>query len=253
MKKQAYCDEELVMGNERGMAKQTKLILDPRTKLFLVLCMGFSIAVVVPMYVEVINILLSACLFVLNGQVKTAVKLTVFFFVLAALSYIPQSTRFFATVVLPVSFMIRRFMLPIVAGKYLIDSTPVGLLMSALEKLKIPTNVVIMLSVMFRFFPTLGEEYRSIKNAMKMRGIGVNTLNVMLRPLVTLEYVMVPLLSSASRIGDELAAAGHTKGVDVPGNKIRYKTARFGIADIFVSLYIAAGICEIVGTRLHTW
>ena len=243
-----------MMGNERNLAgQQAKLILDPRTKLFLVLCMGLSIVAFVPLYVEAVNITLFACLFLLNGQAKTAVKLIVFFFVLVALSYVPQNTGALASIVLPVSFMIRRFMLPIVAGKYLIDSTPVGLLMSVLEKLKIPASIVIMLSVMFRFFPTLGEEYRSIKNAMKMRGIGLNALNVMRRPLVTLEYVMVPLLSSASRIGDELAAAGHTKGVDAPGKKVRYKTARFGIADVFMSLYIAAGFCVVIGSRLYAW
>ena len=235
------------------MEQQAKLVLDPRTKLFLVLCMGLSIALPVPMYVEAVNITFFACLFFLNGQAKTAVKLLLFFGVLAALSYVPQDAGFLGGIVLPAAFMVRRFMLPIVAGKYLIDSTPIGLLMSALEKLKMPANIVITLSVMFRFFPTLGEEYRCIKNAMKMRGIGLNVLNVVLHPLMTLEYVMVPLLSSASRIGDELAAAGHTKGVDAPGKKIRYKNARFGIADIFASLYIIAGFCAVIGTRLHTW
>lgn len=235
------------------MEQQAKLVLDPRTKLFLVLCMGLSIALPVPMYVEAVNITFFACLFFLNGQAKTAVKLLLFFGVLAALSYVPQDAGFLGGIVLPAAFMVRRFMLPIVAGKYLIDSTPIGLLMSALEKLKMPANIVITLSVMFRFFPTLGEEYRCIKNAMKMRGIGLNALNVVLHPLATLEYVMVPLLSSASRIGDELAAAGHTKGVDAPGKKIRYKNARFGIADIFASLYIIAGFCAVIGTRLHTW
>jgi len=235
------------------LEQQAKLVLDPRTKLFLVLCMGLSIALPVPMYVEAVNITFFACLFFLNGQAKTAVKLLLFFGVLAALSYMPQDAGFLGGIVLPAAFMVRRFMLPIVAGKYLIDSTPIGLLMSALEKLKMPANIVITLSVMFRFFPTLGEEYRCIKNAMKMRGIGLNALNVIRRPLMTLEYVMVPLLSSASRIGDELAAAGHTKGVDAPGKKIRYKNARFGIADIFASLYIIAGFCAVIGTRLHTW
>ena len=235
------------------MEQQAKLILDPRTKLFLVLCMGLSIALPVPMYVEAVNITFFACLFFLNGQAKTAVKLLLFFGVLAALSYVPQDAGFLGGIVLPAAFMVRRFMLPVIAGKYLIDSTPIGLLMSALEKLKMPANIVITLSVMFRFFPTLGEEYRCIKNAMKMRGIGLNALNVVSHPLLMLEYVMVPLLSSASRIGDELAAAGHTKGVDAPGKKVRYKTARFGIADIFVSLYIIAGFCVIIGTRLHTW
>ena len=66
--------------------------------------MGLSIALLVPMYVEAVNIALFACLFLLNGQAKTAVKLLLFFGVLAALSYVPQNTGAFAGVVLPVSF-----------------------------------------------------------------------------------------------------------------------------------------------------
>lgn len=230
-----------------------KLILDPRTKIFLVLAMGVSITILVPIYVEILSAALLAFLFAANGQLKSALKLMVFFLFLAALTYLPKDLPGVSTIVLPVGFMIRRFMMPIVAGKYLIDSTPVGLLMNALEKLKLPPSLVITVAVMFRFFPTLKEEAAHIKNAMKMRGIGLNAVNVICKPLLTLEYVMVPLLSSASRIGDELAAAGHTKGVDAPGKKVRYKTARFGLADIFVSLYIAAGFCAVIGSRLNAW
>ena len=230
-----------------------KLILDPRTKLFLVLAMGVSITILVPIYVEILSAALLAFLFAANGQFKSALKLMVFFLFLAALTYLPKDLPGVSTIVLPVGFMIRRFMMPIVAGNYLIASTPVGLLMNALEKLKLPPSLVITVAVMFRFFPTLKEEAAHIKNAMKMRGIGLNAVNVICKPLLTLEYVMVPLLSSASRIGDELAAAGHTKGVDAPGKKVRYKTARFGLADIFVSLYIAAGFCAVIGSRLYTW
>ena len=230
-----------------------KLILDPRTKIFLVLAMGVSITILVPIYVEILSAALLAFLFAANGQLKSALKLMVFFLFLAALTYLPKDLPGVSTIVLPVGFMIRRFMMPIVAGKYLIDSTPVGLLMNALEKLKLPPSLVITVAVMFRFFPTLKEEAAHIKNAMKMRDIGLNAVNVICKPLLTLEYVMVPLLSSASRIGDELAAAGHTKGVDAPGKKVRYKTARFGLADIFVSLYIAAGFCAVIGSRLYTW
>ncbi|WP_428768979.1 energy-coupling factor transporter transmembrane component T [Treponema sp. HNW] len=233
--------------------QNVKVSLDPRTKIFLVLAMGVSITILVPIYVEVLSALLLAFLFLTNGQVRAALKLTLFFFFLAALTYLPESLPGVTSVILPVGFMVRRFMMPIVAGKYLIDSTPVGLIMNALEKLKLPYSLVITVAVMFRFFPTLQEEYANIKNAMKMRGIGLNALNVIRKPLLTLEYVMVPLLSSASRIGDELAAAGHTKGVDAPGKKVRYKTARFTLADIFIFLYIVAVFVAAAGTRMYIW
>ena len=233
------------------MEKQAILVLDPRTKIFLVLAMGASITILVPIYVEILSAALLAFLFVMNRQVKSAIKLMTVFLFLAGLTYLPQDIPGVTSIVMPVGFMVRRFMMPIVAGNYLISSTPVGLLMNALEKLKLPFSVVITIAVMFRFFPTLKEEYGHIKNAMKMRGIGLNAVNVISRPILTLEYMMVPLLSSASRIGDELAAAGHTKGVDAPAKKVRYKTSRFTAADAFIFLYriavfIAAGI-----TRIH--
>ena len=215
--------------------------------------MCVSITLSVPVYVEVLSALLLAFLFLTNGQVRAALKLTLFFLFLAGLTYLPENIPGVTAVVLPVGFMVRRFMMPIVAGKYLIDSTPVGLLINALEKLKLPYSLVITVAVMFRFFPTLKEEFAHIKNAMKMRGIGLNAANVIRKPLLTLEYVMVPLLSSSSRIGDELAAAGHTRGIDAPGKKIRYKTARFTLADVFVSLYIATGFCAVIGSRLNAW
>ena len=232
------------------MEKRAILVLDPRTKIFLVLAMGASITILVPIYVEILSAALLAFLFVMNRQVKSAIKLMAVFLFLARLTYLPQDIPGVTSIVMPIGFIVRRFMMPIVAGNYLISSTPVGLLMNALEKLKLPFSVVITIAVMFRFFPTLKEEYGHIKNAMKMRGIGLNAVNVISKPILTLEYMMVPLLSSASRIGDELAAAGHTKGVDAPAKKVRYKTSRFTAADAFIFLYIiavfiAAGITRI--------
>jgi len=233
------------------MEKRAILVLDPRTKIFLVLAMGASITILVPIYVEILSAALLAFLFVMNRQVKSAIKLMTVFLFLAVLTYLPQDIPGVTSIVMPVGFMVRRFMMPIVAGNYLISSTPVGLLMNALEKLKLPFSVVITIAVMFRFFPTLKEEYGHIKNAMKMRGIGLNAVNVISRPILTLEYMMVPLLSSASRIGDELAAAGHTKGVDAPAKKVRYKTSRFTAADAFIFLYIIAVFIAAGITRIH--
>lgn len=233
------------------MEKRAILVLDPRTKIFLVLAMGASITILVPIYVEILSAALLAFLFVMNRQVKSAIKLMTVFLFLAGLTYLPQDIPGVTSIVMPLGFMIRRFMMPIVAGNYLISSTPVGLLMNALEKLKLPFSVVITIAVMFRFFPTLKEEYGHIKNAMKMRGIGLNAVNVISKPILTLEYMMVPLLSSASRIGDELAAAGHTKGVDAPAKKVRYKTSRFTAADAFIFLYIIAVFIAAGITRIH--
>lgn len=46
-----------------------------------------------------------------------------------------------------------------------------GIAMASMERMHIPQKITIPMSVMFRFFPTVGEEYGSIADAMRMRGI----------------------------------------------------------------------------------
>src|SRR5699024_6252346 len=63
-------------------------------------------------------------------------------------------------------------MLPgFVMGYYLISTTTVSEFVAAMERMHIPQKIVIPVSVVFRFFPTVREEYAAIRDAMKMRGI----------------------------------------------------------------------------------
>ena len=93
-------------------------------------------------------------------------------------------------------------------GYYLIESTTVSEFVAAMERVHIPQKIVIPLSVVFRFFPTIREEYAAIGDAMKMRGI--STLR---SPIKMLEYRVVPLMISIANIGEELSAAALTRGL----------------------------------------
>lgn len=64
-----------------------------------------------------------------------------------------------------------RFMPGIAMASYMVGTTTVSEFMAALERMHIPQKITIPMSVMFRFFPTVGEEYGSITDAMRMRGI----------------------------------------------------------------------------------
>ena len=70
------------------------------------------------------------------------------------------------------------------------------------------------MSVMFRFFPTVAEESRSINDAMRMRGVGLRSIGD--NPTVLLEYRLVPLLMAVVKIGDELSASALTRGLGGP-------------------------------------
>ena len=64
-----------------------------------------------------------------------------------------------------------RFAPGIMTGAYLISSTSVSEFIGAMERMHITEKIVIPMSVIFRFFPTISEEYQAIRDAMKMRNI----------------------------------------------------------------------------------
>lgn len=84
--------------------------------------------------------------------------------------------------------------------------------MAAMNRMRLPQGLAISIAVMMRFFPTLSEEYRSIRDAMRMRGIAFGGGKV----TKMIEYRLVPLLFSCISIGDELSAAAVTRGLGAP-------------------------------------
>jgi energy-coupling factor transport system permease protein len=125
--------------------------------------------------------------------------------------------------------------MPIVAmATYAVRTTQVSELVAALERLRMPAALVIPLSVVLRFLPTIGEEYASIADAMRMRGISFR--GRVRNPIALLEYRMVPLLISLVRIGDELTAAALTRGLGGSRRRTHVCRTGFGRRDLFVAL-----------------
>ena len=75
-----------------------------------------------------------------------------------------------------------------------------------MERMHVTEKIIIPLSVIFRFFPTIKEEYQAIRDAMKMRNIRFGGKN----PFLMIEYRLIPLMVSVIKIGDELSAAALT-------------------------------------------
>lgn len=118
-----------------------------------------------------------------------------------------------------------------IMGYYLVSTTTVSEFVAAMERMRVPQKVVIPVSVVFRFFPTVKEEYAAIRDAMKMRGI--TTLR---SPMKMLEYRVVPLMISIAKIGEELSAAALTRGLGAPQKRTNICTIKFGPLDVFFFL-----------------
>jgi len=114
--------------------------------------------------------------------------------------------------VLAYASIIMQFMPTMITVWYCIGTTKISEFMAAMNRMHLPQGLSISIAVMMRFFPTLAEEYRSIRDAMKMRGIrfGGGKVSKMA------EYRLIPLLFSSISIGDELSAAAVTRGLGAP-------------------------------------
>ncbi len=102
-----------------------------------------------------------------------------------------------------------RFLPSIMMGRYLMETTTVSEFTAAMKKMHVSDKLIIPLSVMFRFFPTVIDEANSINAAMRMRGICLGGKHA----LKIIEYRMVPLMTCCVTIGEELSAAALTRGL----------------------------------------
>ena len=232
-------------------SRQKKSLLDPRTKMLLVITItsvvigggnGGTMNIIKPVLTAV-----PLLLFLAERKWKAAViYLAVYIAAFSGeLVLVPITQGFLNFIVVACCGMFSRFMPGIAMGSYLVSTTTVSEFMAAMERLRLPQKITIPLSVMFRFFPTIVEEYGAIGDAMRMRGIRFGGG----KPAKMLEYRMVPLMISCVKIGDELSAAALTRGLGAPVRRTNICQIGFGLFDIMAMLVCVLGFCILIGNK----
>lgn len=210
------------------------IVLDPRTKLFmLVTITTLMFSTSNEGIMNVVKPILSLIPFALilsERRFKTAGKYALLYvacFILERLALNVWSGML-SFMVLAVSSIMTRFAPGIMTGAYLISSTSVSEFIGAMERMHITEKIIIPLLVIFRFFPTIGEEYQAIRDAMKMRNIRFGGRN----PFLMIEYRLIPLMVSVVKISDELSAAALTRGLGAPVRRTNVCEIGFHVQDI---------------------
>lgn len=212
--------------------------LDPRTKLFIF----FASAICgVKCYTTVPNLAFGTVLCVilaLCGKKWDALKS---FLILCLVVYIRWVIDVSGmgnpvlTVVLSSLATIYLFTFPIVMSfKLIMQTTRISHFMAAFQKMRLPVQLVIPIAVLFRFIPTVMEEWNGIRKAMAFRGISMEFGAIIRKPLQTVEYVLVPLLFSSVAVMEELAAAALARGLDSEQGRTSYDEVSMKISDYIV-------------------
>lgn len=195
-------------------------ILDPRTKLFLLIFAAIYISLQVPLKIEVFVMIIYLLPFFLAGRFKTGITfLFIYIFqIISTYLFLPKINASFLLFIF--SFLaigLRTLMPSMLAGVYALQTTRVGEWVAAFKVLRFPDALLIPLTVIARFFPTIRKDYQSIRKAMAFRGIRTRHIDLIKNPIQSFEYILVPLLINATQVAEDLTISALTKGLSLPG------------------------------------
>lgn len=115
-----------------------------------------------------------------------------------------------------------------------VGTTKISEFMAAMAKWNVPRAFVIPLAIMFRYFPTVKEDWTNIKNAMSLRRITLSPLCFLRNPEVVIDAMYLPLLVTASKTADELSASAITRGIENPEKRTSRLDIKIRAIDICV-------------------
>lgn len=220
------------------------LVLDPRTKLFVMITLvvfalggaGSDIAAV--RYGTTAVSILPLILLMTAKQYKKAAVFGLLYASIksAEVFLVPHITGAALSIIGLCCLIFVRLMPGLIMGAYMLSSTTVSEFIAAMHRMHIPQQITIPMSVMFRFFPTVLEEFTAINTAMKMRDIRIGGRNAG----KFIEYRLVPLMVCSVNIGSELSAAALTRGLGTKVRRTNICKIGFHMQDLTVLLLTAA-------------
>lgn len=148
---------------------------------------------------------------------------------------------FFAARCMPVAMLAPR-----------LAATPPGELVGALQRLRAPRALVLPCAVILRFLPTIGSEFASIRDGMRLRGLSVLSWRAAAHPVMVVESIYVPLLMRSMKISDDLSVSAATRGADNPGPRTSLRQLRFRPADAIAAACAITALGWALADRLLT-
>lgn len=223
------------------------LRLDPRTKLILLV----TIAVFIlggayegaMQWVMVVLAMVPLLLLTAMGRWRGVLLYSLLFggslwLELVALTRLEGMANFLAVTLIGIFL---RFTPSVTMGYLTMTTTTVSEFMAAMARWHLPQQVTIPLAVMFRFFPTVAEEWRAIGDAMRLRGIRLTGH----KWTAMLEYLLVPMFIGSVKIGEELSQAALSRGLGAPVRRTNICVIGFSSWDVlFIGLCLGAWLIQ---------
>lgn len=215
--------------------------LDFRTKFILTIVLGIVVVEgSVSQKYPLLGILLVVLPYILAffERKKPLLIKGLFYTVIALLGqkFLPHFQENFLAIILTLYCgIILRIIPGVMMGYYGLTTTKMSDLVYSLSKMKFPDYIIIPISVMFRFFYSIKEDYKMINEAMYMHGLTFK--NFLKNPIRIIEYKFVPLLMITSQTADNVSISAMTRGMRVGEERSSISNARLKFYDYILILF----------------
>lgn len=214
--------------------------LDPRAKLYLLLVANLMLFFHVGLATQIVMVVLFLLPLLAAARWRTALNFGVTYAVLTALGMLDPDAlglpwlHVVSALAVGVTMMLPCF----ITGAYTFTTTSASAFICAMRRMRVPEAVVIPCVVVIRFFPTIAEDYRQIRNAMALRGIASGGWGLVRHPAQSLEYILIPLLMNATNVAQDLSVAALTKGLGREGEHTSRTLIRMTVVDWLVMIVV---------------
>lgn len=226
------------------------LWVDPRTKIMLLLLCVLSASMAPSLFYEILLVGLVALFGLVSGKFRYALIGTAVYFVFYFLTLATMQLHGTLQVMLVAFFGLVHKVYPcgFLSG-IILSTTKIGEFLSAMNRSHVSQKVVVPIAVMLRYIPTIREDWRFIKDAMKMRDVSPSLKSLITQPSMTIECIYVPLMMAASKTSDELTIASVTRGIENPKPRTSLVQVHFGIGDLivflcFLAMFLVGQFCK---------
>ena len=149
-----------------------------------------------------------------------------------------------------VAFIVQRIIPFMLLGTVIKKQKNISEITMALERMRLPRGIILSIAVMFRYFPSIKDDFFIIIDSMKLKGLYTSKRSAMLHPIRTMEFIIVPMLFKSLRTAEELSCAALVKGIENTGKKTSYFDVRLRSVDLIFSFAALAILMASTSVKL---
>ena len=207
--------------------KTARTGLDPRTKIVVlvtVIIVVFSFPGNLVMGITVAGCIL---LFLIDGLVLQLVGFAAVYLFLTAIQFLLLPRVGATAAMMLAGFVYFKVLMPIaLPADHLMRTTSVQEVLAAAKKMRVPEKMRIGFAIIMRYLPVVGQNFRQVRDAMKLRDLrGLGT---------RVEAVYVPMLMNTVQAAEDLSTAACTRGIENPGDKTSFVKVGLRTRDFLV-------------------